>query len=91
LEKLKKPVTLRIAKIQANPVHTVATAYHHITAVPCQNPNCRINHTICKTLPYSYTDYMRNKYTGLNIRAGTALSLVPQPFYDLLATLFVQA
>jgi len=47
LEKLKKPIkhmkTSNPAKIQANPAYIGGTAYHHISAVPSQNPNCRTN------------------------------------------------
>jgi hypothetical protein len=62
LEKLKEPIKHGIpnnpAKIEDNPAYIVDILDHHMTAVPSQNPNCRVNYTFCKRLPYRYISYI---------------------------------
>jgi hypothetical protein len=62
LAKLKKPIKhtkiSNPAKIQANPAYIGGNADHHITAETSQNSNCRTNHSVCKTLPHTYINYI---------------------------------
>jgi hypothetical protein len=62
LQKLKKPIkhtkSSNPAEIQANAAYIGRTSDHHIAAVPSKNPNCRINHSLCKRLPHIYINYI---------------------------------
>jgi len=95
LEKLKKPIkhtkTCSPAKIQASTTDAAGTADHRISAVPSQSPICRTNHPVCKGLPHIYISYIWNRYTCLNITAGTTVIRVPWPFAIFYAILFASA